>query len=116
MAAMTAVQPTAAGVVTTSGTAVSASDTIASTLLGSKGIYLEILNGSASVDTMTISDSGVTPAGNIAGTGGTYTVVVTNATNKIFYISPAQVNLSTGNVTITHSQVTTVSYKLYPIG
>lgn len=115
MAALTATTPTAAGVATP-GAAVAASDTVSSTLLGSRGVYLEILNASASTDNITISDSGRTPAGNIAGTAGTYSVTVTGTSNKIFYVSPAQANLTTGDVTVTHSQLTSVTYKLYPLG
>ena len=114
MAALTATTPVLAGVATP-GAAVAASDTIAQSILGSRGAYLEIINGNASTDNMTISDAGNTAAGNTL-SGGTYAVSVTNATNKVFWISPAQVNPSTGLVTITHSVTTTVTYKLYPIG
>jgi hypothetical protein len=115
MAALTSTIPTAAGVLTTAGGAVSASDTVSQTQLGSRGAYLEIINGSASTDTIAITDAGSTPAGNLL-SGGTYTVTVANATNKVFYLDPSLPNLTTGNVTITHTQVTTVTYKLYPLG
>ncbi len=114
MAALTATQPTAAGVATP-GAAVAASDTISSTILGSRGAYLEILNGNAGADTMTISDAGSTPAGQPL-VGGNYTVTVNATSNKVFYISPQQVNLTTGLVTVTHSVTATVTYKLYPLG
>jgi hypothetical protein len=100
--------------VATPGAAVAASDTISQTQLGALGCWLEILNGNAGVDNMTISDAGSTPGGH-ALSGGTYAVSVTNATNKIFYISPKQVD-SSGLVTITHSVTATVTYKLYPLG
>jgi hypothetical protein len=49
--------------------------------------------------------------------GGTYTPgTIPNATNKIFYLDPSLANLTTGLVTITHTQTTTVTYKLYPLG
>lgn len=99
----------------TPGAAVSSSDTISATLLGSNGVALEILNGNAASDNMTISDAGATPAGNTL-SGGTYAVSVTNATNKVFYINPKQADPVTGNVTITHSVTATVTYKLYPLG
>lgn len=112
MAALTATTPANAGT-TTSGAAVAASDTIARSVMGPKGCYLEIINGNASPDAMTISDAGVTPAGNAV---GTVAGSVTNATSKIFHIKPEQVNLATGVVTVTHSVTTTVTYKLYPVG
>ena len=114
MAALTAITPVLAGVAS-AGAAVAASDTISQSQLGSRGAFLEILNGNASVDNMTISDAGNTAAGNTL-SSGTYAVSVTNATNKIFFISPFQVNPSTGLVTVTHSVTTTVTYKLYPLG
>lgn len=114
MAALSAITPTNLGTVN-AGAAVSASDTIAQSVLGPKGAYLEIINGGASPDTVTISDSGTTPAGNALATGSV-TDSVTNGTSQIFYISPTQVNPSTGLITITHSFTTTVTYKLYPNG
>lgn len=113
MAAMTSTIPTAAGVLTTAGTAVSASDTVTQTQLGSRGCFLEVLNGGASPDTVTITDSGFTPAGNAA---AVYTVAVTNATNKIIYLDPSLANVTTGLLTIAHSFITSVTYKLYPLG
>lgn len=112
MAALTAIQPVAAGV-SSAGAAVAASDTISNSITGSRGAYLEIINGGGSSDTVTISDSGSTPAGNPATTTG---VAVANGTSKIFYISPNAYNVSTGNVTVTHSFTTSVTYKLYPLG
>lgn len=112
MAALTATTPTNAGVATP-GAAVASSDTISVDIMGPVGCYLEILNGNASPDSMTISDSGLTPAGN-ALTGGTYAASVTNATNKMFLIRKEQVNPTTRVVTVTHSVTATVTYKLYP--
>lgn len=114
MAALTATTPTNSGTATP-GAGVAATDTIARSVMGPKGVYLEILNGNVAVDNMTITDPGTTPAGNPL-SGGTYAVSVTNATNKIFHIKPDQVNPATGLVTITHSVTATVTYKLYPVG
>lgn len=112
MAALTAIVPTSAGVAST-GAAVSASDTISNSFTGTRGAFLEIINGGASPDTVAISDSGATDAGgSSAGSGGS----VTNGTSKIFYISPYAFNPSSGNVTVTHTFTTTVTYKLYPLG
>lgn len=112
MAALAVTNPTRTGTVT-SGAAVAASDTISSTILGANGVYLEIINGNASTDNVTISDAGATDAGTPL-SGGTYAGSVTNATSKIFYISPRQADPSTQVVTITHSVTATVTYKLYP--
>lgn len=112
MAALTATTPANTGTAT-SGAAVAASDTIARSIMGPKGCYLEIINGGASPDNITISDAGVTPAGNPV---GTIAGSVANGASKIFHIKPEQVNLATGLVTVTHSFTTTVTYKLYPVG
>jgi len=114
MAALTATTPANAGTVT-AGAAVAASDTIARSVMGPKGAYLEIINGNASTDNITITDPGVTPAGN-ALSGGTIAASVATGVSKIFYIRPDQVASATGLVTITHSVTTTVTYKLYPVG
>jgi hypothetical protein len=112
MAALTATTPTRAGVATP-GAAVAASDTIAVALLGSFGAFLEILNGNASPDSMTISDASTTPTGAAAAANAPS---VTNATNKVFLITPRMADPISGQVTITHSVTATVTYKLYPIG
>jgi hypothetical protein len=111
MGALVATTPSRTGTVT-SGSAVAASDTINISVMGSYGCHLEIINGNASPDSMTISDSGVTPAGT---SPGTYAGSVTNATSKVFLIRPSQVDPTTGNVTVTHSVTSTVTYKLYPL-
>jgi hypothetical protein len=112
MAALTATTPTNVGALSP-GAAVASSDTIAQSVMGRNGCHLEILNGNASPDSMTISDAGLTPSGN-ALTGGSYAVSVTNATNKIFDIKRDQANPTTGLVTVTHSVTATVTYKLVP--
>lgn len=114
MAALSAITPTNAGA-TSAGAAVAASDTIARAVMGPKGAYLEIINGNASPDSVTISDPGLTPAGNPL-SGGTIAASVTNGTSKVFFIKPDQVNPATGLVTVTHSVTATVTYKLYPVG
>ena len=114
MAALTATIPTLAGVATP-GAAVAASDTISAQVMGPVGCYLEILNGNASPDSMTITDFGSTPAGSQLPSGQTYAATVTNATNKTFLIKREQVNQLTQVVTITHSVTATVTYKLYPV-
>lgn len=112
MAALTATTPTAAGAAWTPA-AVSASDTISASILGSLGAYLVILNGGASPDNVTVSDAGLTPASNAATTTAN---AVANGTSEVMYISPRAVNLATGVVTVTHSFTTSVTYVLLPLG
>lgn len=112
MALLTATRPTAAGVAW-SPAAVSASDTIAAADLGSRGAYLVVINGGASPDNVTISDSGSTPAGNPASTTAN---AVANGTSEVMYISPQAVNPATGVVTVTHSATASVTCVLLPIG
>jgi hypothetical protein len=112
MGALVATTPTRAGVATP-GAAVAASDTIAVSILGSNGALLEILNGNASTDNMTISDASTTPTGAAA---AALAPSLATATNKVFLISPRQADPVTGLVTVTHSVTPTVTYKLYPLG
>lgn len=112
MALLTATRPTTAGVAW-SPAAVSASDTISSSDLGSQGAYLVVINGGGSPDTVTVVDPGLTPAGSAA-TNPTNSV--TNATTEVMRISPAFVNPSTGFATVTHSFTTSVTCVLLPIG
>lgn len=114
MAALSATTPTNTGTVT-AGAAVASSDTIAQSLLGSRGAYLRINNASGSTDNVTISDSGSTPAGNPL-SGGTIGDSITTGTAQIYWIHPEQVNPSTGLVTITHSVTSSVTYELWPVG
>lgn len=112
MGVLAATTPTRAGVVT-AGAAVGASDTIAASIVGSRGCLLEIINGNASPNSMTISDAGSSPAGTPV---TSYAASVTNATSKIFKIVPQQVDPNSQTVTITNSVTSTVTYKLYPLG
>lgn len=112
MAALSATTPDRDGT-TTSGAAVAASDTISRTILGTRGAFLEITNGNASSDTVTISDDSTTNTGADA---AAISVSVANATSKIFKVHPQQADASTGLVTVTHSVTSTVTYKLYPLG
>jgi hypothetical protein len=112
MALLTATRPTAAGVAW-SPTAVSASDTIAATDLGQLGAYLVIINGGASSDTVTVVDSGTTPAGNAA---SNLTNAVANGTTEVMYIPPKTANATSGVTTIQHSFTTSVTCVLLPLG
>lgn len=112
MGALSATTPTRLGA-TSAGSAVASSDTISAAILGNVGAILEVINGNAAVDNMTISDSGSSPAGTPA---VSYAPTVTNGTSKAFFIDRRQADPSTGLVTITHSVTATVTYKLYPVG
>jgi|SRR5690606_10737221 len=112
MAALTAVTPTIGGVVAAPAN-VASSDTISRAQLGTRGALLEIINGSGSTDTVGISDAGSTPAGNTLGSAPTATVSA--GQSKVFYIRPEQC-ASNGLVTVTHSQTTSVTYKLFALG
>lgn len=115
MAALTAVTPTNTGTVT-AGVTVSASDTIAQSLMGSLGVYLLITNAGAGVDNVTISDAGFTPAGNPLPGGNMALDAVATGTSQIYVIRPTQVNTATSLVTVAHSQPTGVTYQMWPIG
>jgi hypothetical protein len=112
MATLVPTAPSRAGT-TTSGAAVASTDTIPASALTSGSALLEIINGNAGADSITITDSGTTPAGSPL-SGGTYSASVAAGTSKIFLISARQANPANGTVTITHSVTATVTYKLYP--
>ncbi|MGD9693918.1 MAG: hypothetical protein AB7G17_14360 [Phycisphaerales bacterium] len=115
MAALTAITATNSGTLDAPA-AVAASDTIAQTMLGPNGALLSIINAGAGTDTITISDAGLTPAGNSLASGAITGLTVANGgVSKVFRITPAQVNASTGLVTVTHSQPSGVTYQLYAI-
>lgn len=111
MAALSVTTPARTGTVT-AGAAVAASDTIASAITGTRGCLLEIANASGSTDNITISDAGSSPAGTPV---TSYAVTVSTGTAKIFKIVPAQRSATTGLVTVTHSETSSVTYKLYPL-
>lgn len=113
MAALTAITPTNTGAVS-AGAAVASSDTVSTFTMGRRGALLEIINGNASPDNVTISDVGLTPSGNPL-SGGTISSTVTNGTSRIFRLRPEQAESNFGVITITHSVTATVTYKLYPI-
>lgn len=112
MAALSPTTPTPTGAATP-GAAVASSDTVALSAMGSLGAYLEILNGNAATDNMTISDASKTSTGAAAAANAPS---VPNGQNRIFKLSRDMADSVTGLVTITHSVTATVTYKLYPIG
>ena len=113
MAALVATSPTNTGTVT-AGAAVAASDTVAQSLLGKGGAYLRINNGNAGSDNITLSDNGLTPAGN-ALTSNQITDTITTGQAQIYFLRNEQVNPSTQLITITHSVTSSVTYELFPL-
>lgn len=111
MGALALTKPARGGTVS-AGAAVASSDTISRDKLGTRGVLLEIINGNASSDVMSISDASRTPSG---GGAAAIAPTVVNATSQIFQILPAQADPITGQVTITHSVISTVTYKMYPL-
>ena len=85
--------------------AVSASDTFTA---DADGLILEVINGGASPDTVTVVDPGTTPAGSAA-TNPTQSVAA--GARRHFRIGPQFAN-SSGVVTVTHSFTTTVTCNL----
>lgn len=112
MGVLAATTPNRAGVATP-GAAVAASDTIAVALLGTYGAFLEILNGNAATDNVTISDASTTSSGAAA---AALAPSLPTGTNKVFKITRDMADPNSGQVTITHSVTPSVTYKLYPIG
>jgi hypothetical protein len=111
LAALTATQPTAAGVAWTPGT-LSTSDTINATQLGQLGAYLFVNNNTGGAGSVTVSDASKTPAGNSATTTPNS---IANTTSEVMFISPKAADPNTGLVTLTNSP-TGMTYVLLPIG
>lgn len=88
--------------------AVSSTDTIDVTSLGSYG-FLEVINGGGSPDNVTIVDAGVTPGGN---SGVDPVVAVSNGTTKKIRIRRELAD-SSSIVTVQHSFTTSVTCNLY---
>lgn len=91
---------------------VAATDEIPRSVLGQRGVLLEIINGNASADTVTVSDASTTKTGAAA---AAISRSVAASTSRVFKILPAQADPTTKKVTITHSVTSTVTYKMYPI-
>jgi hypothetical protein len=100
--------PVTGGTAVTSNTA-TASDTITTTQLGNQGVNL-IVRTAGTINTITISDAGLSPAANAVTPVGVATVATGT---KAFYISPAQAT-SAGFVTITSTPTTALTYEVYP--
>jgi hypothetical protein len=95
------------------GAAVSTSDIITRSVLGNRGVNLEIINGNAATNTVTVSDASTTTEGAPA---AAISATIAPSTSQVFKVVPAQAHNTTGNVTITNSVTTTVTYKMTPRG
>lgn len=110
MGALALTIPTRAGTLSP-GAAVASTDTIARNVLGTRGVNLEIINGNAAADNMTISDASVTPSEAAA---AALAPTVANGTARVFKLLPSMADPVTGLITITHSVTATVTYKMTP--
>jgi hypothetical protein len=111
MGALALITPSRTGTLG-AGAAVAASDTISKANLGSRGVTLEVINGNASPDTVTVSDATTTRSG---GAAAAISTSVAAGTSRFFKILPQQADPTTKVVTITHSVTTTVTYKMTPL-
>jgi hypothetical protein len=88
-------------------TAVAASDTIAA---DPAGLILHVKNAGGSIDTVTLTDPGLTPSGSAA-TNPTFTVPATTG-DRMYRLSPTLAN-SSGIITIGHSFTTSVTCAVF---
>lgn len=108
MALLSAVTVTTAAT-TVAAAAMSTSDTIASADIGTKGVLLNVINGSGGSVDVTITDPGTTPVGNA---GDATAQAVGAGADRWFKILPGHVNRTTNVATVTLSSATSVTYKL----
>jgi hypothetical protein len=87
--------------------AVTASDTVAASDIGTNGVLLNVINGGGGSINVTISDPGTTTVGNA---GTTTAQAVANGTNGWFRILPGHVNPTTNVATVSYSGTTSVTY------
>lgn len=106
MAALTLQTMTAAGLAPTTTAAGGSGDTVALASATDDRTFLQVTNGGASSITVTITDPGLTPAGNAATNPA---ITVAASATKLIPLSPALVNASTGNVSISYSATTSVT-------
>jgi len=106
MALLTLQTMTAAGLAPTTVAASGGGDTVALASATDDRSFLQVTNGGASSITVTITDPGLTPAGNAATNP---TVTVAAAATKNIPLAPALVNASTGVISISYSATTSVT-------
>ena len=88
-------------------TAVAASDTV---VADAAGLILHVKNAGGSIDTVTLTDPGLTPSGSAA-TNPTFTVPAT--TGDRMYRLPGSLQNSSGIITIGHSFTTSVTCAVF---
>ncbi len=110
MGALALTVPSRAGTLS-GGLAVAATDTISRDKLGSRGVLLEIINGNAGADAMTISDASATASEAAA---AALAPSVAAGASRIFKLHPSMADPITGLISITHGVTATVTYKMYP--
>lgn len=108
MALLTAVSVTSAATTVTAA-AVSSSDTVSASDIGTNGALLQVINGSGGSINVTISDPGTTAVGNA---GTTSPQAVAAGADRWFRLSPGHVNPSTNVATVAYSGTSSVTYKL----
>jgi hypothetical protein len=109
MALLTSQTVTPEGITPAAGAAVSASDTVDVSALGTYG-WIEFLGGAGS-DTITIVDSSKSAAGNVA--VGDTIVLPSGSSNRRVVRLPRELADSNSIITITHSAPTGVVYSLF---
>lgn len=91
--------------------AVSSSDTLTASDIGTNGVILLVTNGGGGSINVTVSDPGATAVGN---SGTAAAQAVANGTTGRFRILPGNVSVSTGLATVTYSGTTSVTYEAIP--
>lgn len=102
MAALTVQTVTAAGITPAAPVQISAwssPDTLSGSLVGERGVWAEVTNGSGGSLDLRIQDPGATPAGNAAANGYT-TVTVADGATKLVLITKNNVSTADGLVDI----------------
>ena len=107
----TPIQPTRDGV-SSAGTAVTATDALTRAALGSRGVLMEVINGGASPDVVTVGDASTTPSG---GAAAAISKSVAAGSSQVFRVLPAQIDPVSNVVAVGHSFLTSVTVKVYPL-
>jgi hypothetical protein len=111
MGALTLTHTPARGGTTVATGSISTADTIARSVLGAKGVDLDIINGSGGTITVTISDATTTRSG---GAAAAISTTIANGAAKSFKIIPQQADPTTKLVSLTSTSGTTVTYRMTP--
>lgn len=111
MAALALTHTPARGGTTVATGSISVADTISRSVLGAKGVDLDIINGSGGSITVTVSDATTTRSG---GAAAAISATIANGAAKSFRIIPQQADPTTKLVSITSSSGTTVTYRMTP--